>query len=179
ARGPFWRGRFGRLSPVSLLGFVLAAPFVIEWWSPPHAAAGAASRLWLIGPAALTLTQAWLPQWALAWNSPGWSLSAEAFFYLLFPFVALPISRLTSRQTLLAVVGFWLLSLLARGWCVWARPPDFWVKVVQFNPLVRLPEFLLGVTLGRLFLLRELRNHQQAPWFCRRALTTSALLGIV
>jgi peptidoglycan/LPS O-acetylase OafA/YrhL len=86
---------------------------------------------------------------------------------------------LTRRQTLLALVGFWLLSLLAPAWCLWARLPDFWVKVVQFNPLVRLPEFLLGVTLGRLFLLREQKNDSGTPWFCGRALATSALAAIV
>ncbi|MFY9528079.1 MAG: hypothetical protein WBC04_10675 [Candidatus Acidiferrales bacterium] len=29
----------------------------------------------------------------------------------------------------------------------------FWLKVLMFNPLVRLPEFLVGVMAGRLFLL--------------------------
>ncbi|HVE13571.1 MAG TPA: acyltransferase family protein, partial [Elusimicrobiota bacterium] len=32
---------------------------------------------------------------------------------------------------------------------------SFWINVLKFNPLLRLPEFVLGVALGRLFLLRQ------------------------
>jgi peptidoglycan/LPS O-acetylase OafA/YrhL len=176
---PFWAARFARLYPVYLLGFVLAGPFALEGWLPPNAPPGAAGRLALIGPSTLTLTQAWLPQWALVWNSPGWSLSAEAFFYFLFPFLALPVARLNRRQALLAVAGFWLLSLVPPACCLLAQPGGMWLRAVELNPLLRLPEFLLGMALGRCFVLRDPRTGPATRPGFGRALSLLALAGIV
>ena len=50
------------------------------------------------------LVQAHIPSFALAWNPPAWSLSAEAFFYLVFPFVA-PVILACRRRATLAAIG--------------------------------------------------------------------------
>ena len=52
----------------------------------------------------IALVQAYVPSWAMAWNPPGWSLSAETFFYVLFPWIA---ARLSScrKSTALAAGG--------------------------------------------------------------------------
>ena len=36
-------------------------------------------------PGSSLLLHAWTPLTVFAWNTPGWSVSAEAFFYALFP----------------------------------------------------------------------------------------------
>jgi peptidoglycan/LPS O-acetylase OafA/YrhL len=56
-----------------------------------------------------------------------------------------------------------------------------WLNLLRFNPLVRLPEFLIGVALGRLFLIetadgyRKTLAHSINPGF----LSGAALVGIV
>jgi peptidoglycan/LPS O-acetylase OafA/YrhL len=88
--------RFARIYPACCIGLALSAPWVaaalIKHLSP--AAVWAES-----GKAALTwsLLQAWLPQTATAWNTPAWSLSVEAFFYLCFPAIGVALWNL-SRQ---------------------------------------------------------------------------------
>jgi peptidoglycan/LPS O-acetylase OafA/YrhL len=174
-RRSFWIARVARIYPVYLLGLLLAAPFVIEAHFYSDRPAWSALKILVMGGSCCTLTQSWVPPLAVAWNGPGWSLSAEAFFYLLFPFVAPLIWKLNKPRTLIALAGFWLLSLVPPLLCWFVPVPGFsncpanmppspgWVaKLVAFNPLLRLPEFLLGIALGRLFFLeRQTRNKSQ------------------
>src|SRR2546421_494572 len=67
-------------------------------------------RTTMTGLAALTLTQAWVPASSDVWNGPGWSLSAEAFFYLLFPLAALASARLGRYRLYIALAACWALS---------------------------------------------------------------------
>ncbi len=82
----FWWGRFIRLYPLYFLSLLLLipAPALLPITAKP------ASLGSLLGMAAtnLTLTQAWFPSFAIAWNAPAWALSAFAFFYVVFPFFA-------------------------------------------------------------------------------------------
>jgi peptidoglycan/LPS O-acetylase OafA/YrhL len=111
----------------------------------------------------LTLLQAWVPPAALTWNAVAWSLSVEAFFYLLFPFLLLLLVRRSQPQLLLIAVASWLTSLAFSGSYVVLNPDHltvvnadvlgaFWLNALKFNPLARLPEFLLGMACGFLFL---------------------------
>jgi peptidoglycan/LPS O-acetylase OafA/YrhL len=156
-RRDFWAARFARIYPVYLLAFLVATLPSAHDLLAHHASL--LSTI-MTGLAALTLTQAWVPASSDAWNGPGWSLSAEAFFYLLFPFAALAIARLGRYRPYLALAACWALSLVTPLACAHAVPTaggDWdmtWLKLLKYNPLVRLPEFLLGVALGRLFVAR-------------------------
>jgi peptidoglycan/LPS O-acetylase OafA/YrhL len=155
SRDAFWGARIARVYPVYLVAYIIAVlPFV--WHHDPRAHAI------LTGLSTLTLTQAWLPWSADAWNGPGWSLSCEAFFYLLFPVIAIPIARLSRRRLGLAVNLFWLAALAGPllyiawnpdGLHTWGWADSAWIRVVRFAPLIRLPEFLMGVALGRMFVI--------------------------
>lgn len=158
----FWVARFARIYPVYLLGFAIAAPAALQ----EIRSIGGASP-WidtgLFAAAALTLVQSWSSVATLVWNPPAWSLSAEAFFYLLFPFVAPAILKLTSRGLLVATLVFWIASLAAPVAPLVSAHFDrnFWM----FNPLVRLPEFLLGIALGKYWLTRKRRDFDRyAPY---------------
>lgn len=174
----FWQARFARIYPALAFCLLITAPgfFYVcvhmrahdpqisspEWyWIAPH--------MWLAAVLSVTLLEAWLPQTALAWNMPNWSLSVEAFFYFCFPFLLPRLSRL-SRTSLLAIIpAGWLLTLLCSLAYMHFQPDGpvtlktvgFWINAVKFHPLLRLPEFLTGMATGLLF-LRSQPNRKHA-----------------
>ena len=134
---------------------------------------GAASEA---GIAALNvmLLQSWIPQTATTWNSPGWSLSAEAFFYCVFPFVGVVLwSRSCYRQLLSAGLVVWIFALIApliaiglpitglgdvTATAAHINADPFWASLITLNPLLRLPDFCVGILLGRAFHQLKLEN---------------------
>lgn len=161
----FWAARFARVYPVYLLGLLVSAPIYVGKVLQGQGVTGE-SLLTVagVGAAVTGLFQAWLPAAACQWNCPGWSLSVEAFFYLVFPFAALPVLRLGPRRLLgalglSALVGVGLMGawvLVEQASAVPGGPVDHeaWMVVGAYNPLLRLPQFLCGVFLGRLYCLR-------------------------
>jgi peptidoglycan/LPS O-acetylase OafA/YrhL len=150
----FWSARAARIVPVYLLGLVLSAPFFIHAWQKQGS--GAMSS----GLVSIVLLQAWIPKAALLWNGPGWSLSCEAFFYLLFPLMAVPLGKLFRWRPVYTFATVWLFGTVPSIWYAFSCPEGSvdsgshatLLSVVKFNPLLRLPEFVLGIGLGWLFL---------------------------
>jgi peptidoglycan/LPS O-acetylase OafA/YrhL len=103
---------------------------------------------WLGAVAGLLLVQAWFVDWDVVFglNSPSWTLSCEAFFYLCAPFV---IRRLASASRTRAVVvaGAWVVatSTAAVGLGLYSNGADVYA---YHNPLIRSGEFVLGVLLA-------------------------------
>ena len=157
-RRDFYVARVARIYPAYLLAFVLAAPQNI--WSSLHVNAFpiAVGKLMASAFALLSLQQAWTPWTAWCWNFPAWSVSVESFFYLLFPWVAPALARLRLSTCLRLCGGLWLLSLVAplslfllKGTTGPPELNDHMQMVVEFSPLLRLPEFLIGILIGRAF----------------------------
>jgi peptidoglycan/LPS O-acetylase OafA/YrhL len=155
----FWQARFARIYPAYLFSLLLSIPALMMFWPMTKQA----HVTFLALTANPLLLEAWFPKLLLTWNPVGWSLSAEAFFYLVFPFAIRRMEALAWPRLRLAMVGFWLASLLITGSYVLLRPDGvahpgmddnqlFWLGVVKLNPLVRLPEFLLGMATGLAFL---------------------------
>jgi peptidoglycan/LPS O-acetylase OafA/YrhL len=163
-RRAFWLARVARVYPVYLLALLLSLPLFVGKQLAEHGAtAGTAQATVAIAALAASLTQAWVPAAACRLNCPGWSLSAEALFYALFPLLAALLARRTPRQLLAIALGCWLVALVAplaylvlrpdgvTGWE--GLPETTWANAVKFFPLAHLPEFVLGVATGRLFVL--------------------------
>ena len=154
-RRAFWAARFARVYPVYLLGIALALPHFVYsiGGTGPTAPIAAQSAV-----ASLALVQAWAPSTACQLNCPGWSLSSEAFFYLAFPFVAAFLVRQPAWRSRAIALGA-ATAALAVPLAFWAL--DFAPESADayghlYNPAVRLPEFVLGMAAGRIF-IRDLQ----------------------
>ena len=155
----FWQARFARIYPAYFFSLLLTVGGLIHFW--PMVQARHLGTLTLV--AYPLLLEAWFPQILLTWNPVAWTLSAEAVFYLLFPFILPRLAALTWPRLRLCLAAFWITSLILTGAYVLLRPDGvahptladndlFWLGVVKLNPLVRLPEFLLGMGTGLAFL---------------------------
>jgi peptidoglycan/LPS O-acetylase OafA/YrhL len=140
----FWEARFARIYPVYLLALALMIPF-------------ARTLTWGNRIAVLTMVQTWMP-WRPdlvgAWNFPAWSLSVEAFFYLMFPLICFGLNRMRAASLR------WLAGILLAAIVVGnlSRPVELWpesaIWFLRYIPLpvLRLPEFVVGMALGLAFL---------------------------
>lgn len=133
----FYVARFARIYPLYLCGLILALVTVDPWAPQPFLPMADVLAI------NLGLMQSWMPPLQAVINGPGWSLSTEAFFYLLFPLLLPVCVRLSSRRRL-------VLSLFA-----WATALTCQIGAQQFGfadagaiPLGRLPEFLCGMLVG-------------------------------
>ncbi len=150
-RAKFFRARFARIYPLYLFAFLLALPNFLK-----HAVlSGPGSELWAV-PADVLLVQGWFPSLALFINTPAWTLSCEAFFYLLFPFVVQK-AWLRPRRPFFFITALWVIqalpAILTDYWLLPRYPGSASVlRAILFTPLCRVGEFLAGVALGLAFL---------------------------
>lgn len=161
--------RVARIYPVYVFAWVLAGVAKIAADMDPVYVAKSGATL---GGASLLLLQAWIPGVAKHWNWPGWSLSCEAFFYLMFPLVYAYLSRLSTRMlailaavlTALAAVKACLVQLYAKTTILKGSPlqTSLGEYLDQLPPLA-IVVFLLGAVIGHLY-VRGVRVHSGFAW---------------
>ncbi|TSE14732.1 acyltransferase [Arthrobacter sp. KBS0703] len=138
----YWR-RFARVWPLHAL--TLVAAVVLN-----QATQGEQSVPRFI--AALLLLQSWHadPTWVYAYNGVSWSLSCEAFFYAVFPFLAVWLSRFRAKRLLpICVLVFVAAALLS---ALLPLVPAFdWGALLYTFPAYRVSEFVVGVCLAMAF----------------------------
>lgn len=171
----FYASRLSRVCPLYFLALLLSIPPLI--WDTSHVLHGGVQTVASLVTAPLLL-QAWIPQTALTWNYPAWSVSVEVFFYALFPVWLRWFSSRSLRFILLLLPALWLLGLLPVAFYCWINPDHIsnlaaavhssfapiemhgWLGLVVHNPLFHLAEFASGLGLSRIFCLKghELRK---------------------
>jgi len=174
-RRMFWLGRISRIYPVYLIGWVLLAPIVLGSIVQFHSIGTAARKVISNGLTSLFLVQAWIPQYALTWNTPCWALSCLLFFYLIYPFLLRHVQAWKERTLIAAIVGIWIFSLIVPVAVIMLSVEGFGrkfanditstgtlVSFIKFHPIMRVPEFLIGVLLGRLYLNRTCKTEMQS-----------------
>jgi peptidoglycan/LPS O-acetylase OafA/YrhL len=136
----YWR-RFARIWPLHALTALAAVVLVF-------ATQGDQSVPQLL--ASLLLIQGWLgdQQWVYAYNGVSWSLSCEAFFYAVFPFLAVRLSRLEPGK-LFRVAATLFVAAVSFIAVLLALVPGFdWGALFYTFPAFRIAEFIVGVCLA-------------------------------
>ncbi len=144
----FWKKRAARILPVYL--FALIIFFCINFKYDPSI-----PLKWQIQSYyhSIFLLQSWKYKMALDVNYPAWSLSVEAFFYFIFPWVYSNLRNLVNKRLIIISLVAWVLntyifiSLLEDN-----APANF----AKFFPLLHVATFVAGVCSGILFV----RNYQ-------------------
>lgn len=141
----FYVARFARIWPLHFVTFVLCLLLI------PERARLTPDSL-VITAANLALIQAWIPKAAyfFSYNAVSWSISAEVFFYLCFPFLSRGLARSWHWKLLLVLALGASVLLVASKLNV---PPydagaPFQVSstgMSYISPFVRITEFFLGM----------------------------------
>lgn len=146
--------RFARIYPVYLLAILAMMPFVhwrglsdlpqfglIHWWLPNH-----------------------LYHWR-AWNMPTWTLSIEFFLYLCFPMISRWVAQLGSRWLWTIIAAGGAFALASGSASIFANTEAHYAWMLWTPiPLLRLPEFVIGICASELHLRREGKPFPIPSW---------------
>jgi peptidoglycan/LPS O-acetylase OafA/YrhL len=164
----FYKARFTRIYPIYLLSILLSLNNLPrEWGSHTHA------MYW----AGIVLTplmlQGWIPAISTFLNTPAWTMSAEAFYYVLFPWLA-KMKKPTRRGPYLwKMAAIWGLGILPGALYMFFNPdgiahPDrfsygIWLWALKYTPYAHLASFIFGVMLANLNVMID-RNARIRLW---------------
>jgi peptidoglycan/LPS O-acetylase OafA/YrhL len=143
--GRFWRARIARVWPLHMATLGVSAIYL-------HGIGVRLSDLtgrFLINA---SLLHAWVPNVAVyfSFNGPSWSISVEAFFYLLFPVLLAGLMWLRATSALKAAALLWAAAVatLIATLSLRAPDPEFDEWAFYIAPVWRLSDFVIGVALG-------------------------------
>jgi peptidoglycan/LPS O-acetylase OafA/YrhL len=150
----FYRRRFARVYPA----YAVALLFAAALWAVLD------PRVLQRGVLTPFLLQAWVPDSYsyFAINVPAWSLSVEAFFYLMFPLIILGIRRLGTKALWTLLIAMVAVTIgLGAFASMTVVPADLdqnsvVVWLAYYFPPSRLPEFVVGMILGHLMQMKRL-----------------------
>jgi peptidoglycan/LPS O-acetylase OafA/YrhL len=151
----YYKARFTRLYPIYLLSLILAWHTIPqEWGSHTH------GMFWAGIVLSPLLLQGWVPEIATFLNTPAWTMSAESFYYAIFPWMARWKKPERVEQHLWKLGIVWLLGCVPGTLYVLLSPdgipkPDRfssgpWMQALKYTPPPHLASFTFGVLLAGL-----------------------------
>jgi peptidoglycan/LPS O-acetylase OafA/YrhL len=151
----FWKARFTRIYPIYLLSLLLSwGTLGKEYGSHTH------GMFWTGMVLTPLLLQGWIPAIATFLNTPAWTMSAESFYYVIFPWLARWKRPERVVPHLWKMAGIWALGLIpGLLYMVFnpdgiAHPDRFsygrWLWALKYTPYSHVASFIFGVMLAEL-----------------------------
>jgi len=137
----YWLARFARIYPVYLLALLLIVGAKYK----------DLAQNWETLPLHLLLLQSWVPGYPITLNTPGWSLSVEAFFYMCFPFLLIWVYKAGTKPLTIFTVILWIVTqvvLLTQLNSSSYAPKTDLHDLIYYYPLMHLNSFVAGLLVG-------------------------------
>jgi peptidoglycan/LPS O-acetylase OafA/YrhL len=166
----FFIARFARIYPLYVITLLIDLPHLFSIRVSEFGAHVALKQVAGIFTASLLLIQSWNP-YLRGLNFPSWSLSMEAFFYLIFPFLGLRLWRLKGSKLWISSLLLWVGAQLLVFW-ITPRLRDFYAS---YNPLLHIPTSVLGILLARW----QMQHREKTISFLRTNYSRGVALAIV
>jgi peptidoglycan/LPS O-acetylase OafA/YrhL len=152
-RKRFWEARFTRIYPIYFLSLLLSLNLLSgEYQTHTHA------MFWTGVVLTPLLLQGFVPAVATFLNTPAWTMSAEAAYYMIFPWVAKWKRPERMAPHLAKMAGVWALGLVPGALYMAFRPdgiahPDRWsygpwLSALKYTPYTHVFGFVFGVMLA-------------------------------
>ena len=151
----FWKARFTRIYPIYLLSLLLSVETLgKEYESHTH------GMFWTGIVLTPLLLQGFIPSISTFLNTPAWTMSAEASYYVIFPWLARWKRPERAGPYLWKMAGIWMLGLIP-GLLYIAFNPDgiahpnrwsygHWLWALKYTPYTHVASFIFGVMLAEL-----------------------------
>lgn len=175
----FYIARIARIYPLYFLSLIIDLPLFIYFIYKTNPINWQFKSLSIFF-ANLFMIQTWNKDWLDVLNSPGWSLSVELFFYLLFPFI----SNLFNKMSFKQLVFVFFISYLV----ICLEIPLKFVSYLYYllgvsvnpnaHPLTHLPTFLCGMIFGKLITSTNFSPFFKNHYFLSNFLTILPLILI-
>jgi peptidoglycan/LPS O-acetylase OafA/YrhL len=154
-RKRFWEARFTRIYPIYFLSLLLSLNLLSgEFQTHTHA------MFWTGVVLTPLLLQGFVPAIATFLNTPAWTMSAEAAYYVMFPWVAKWKRPERIAPHLMNMAGVWALGLVPGALYMAFKPdgiahPDRWsygpwLSALKYTPYAHVFGFVFGVMLADL-----------------------------
>jgi peptidoglycan/LPS O-acetylase OafA/YrhL len=168
----YWWARTARIMPVYLLALALVILANIVSGKLIDTTALVLSTL---------LLQSWFPPYPATLNTPGWSLSVEAFFYFSFPFILRYIKKVNAsalRITCYSLIVWFItqaLTTMVMSNGMYAGQHTLSHDLIFYFPLTHFCSFILGVS-GAMWVLSANRQEFSEATLHALILVTSVVL---
>ncbi|MGA3012224.1 MAG: acyltransferase [Terracidiphilus sp.] len=151
----FWKARFTRIYPIYLLSLLLSVGTLgREYGSHTH------GMFWAGVVLTPLLLQGFIPSISTFLNTPAWTMSAEASYYVIFPWLARWKRPERAGPYLWKMAAVWGLGMVP-GLIYMAFDPDgiahpdrwsygFWLWALKYTPYAHVASFIFGVMLAEL-----------------------------
>ena len=169
-RREFWVARFSRIYPLFLLSQLMVLPL----WLRTHTW----GETWFPLAAGLSGQQAWFPNLAHVLNTPAWTISLLVLAYAAFPWLLERLRTFPARLLPMAMAAAWIASVVPT--LLFPHPTGALTRFLFAFPLIRFPEFLFGMLLGKWFLARRPMSARASAWAAAGALSAwAAVLAVI
>jgi peptidoglycan/LPS O-acetylase OafA/YrhL len=165
-RKRFWEARFTRIYPIYFLSLLLSLGSLrSEYGTHTHA------MFWTGVVLTPLLLQGFVPAVATFLNTPAWTMSAEAFYYVIFPWLARSKKPERVGPYVAKLAGVWLLGLTPGALYMAFNPdgilhPDRWsygpwLWALKYTPYAHIFSFVFGVMLANLDAMIPRASHMR------------------